>query len=456
VKKRLKKYISLLSRIFPLIDPALIVLGFLIAFRLRYGNEIPLKNWEPFVEVLPWMLVCSVILFAFLGMYRRRVYKLSQLIGLSAMGVIGIALLTIAITFWLREFAFPRSVILIAIPIQIILICILRYVVWSLELLWVGKKNVLVIGSVNEASQLVNHLNQKISGGGWFVFKDIIEPSSLTKLPGNLIDFDAVLISSSLSREEKAAVLEVCLDAGIEVFVVPDMYDILLSRGQLISLNALPVIQVQNMGLSTLQAFAKRSFDLVITIISLLILMPVLILFALMIKISSRGPVFYKQKRVGLLGKNFHLYKFRTMVDNAEVNTGPVLSVDQDPRVTKVGRILRASRLDELPQLINVLKGDMSLVGPRPERPFFAHQFADIIPNYYRRHIVRPGLTGLAQIYGKYSTTPEDKLRYDLYYIKNYSLFLDLKIILSTIPIMLDGKSANGTSREDCKWLINT
>ena len=207
----LKKYISLLTRMLPLGDPAVIALGFLIAFKIRYGKEIPLYNWEPFIAVLPWMCVGSVILFAVLGMYERRVYGLAQLVGVSALGIIGVAILTIAVTFWLREFSFPRSVILIAIPIQITLICLWRYAVWSLELLFVGRRSILVVGPASEASQLVKHLNQKISGG-WFVFKGIIEPSELTKLPGNLASVDAVLVSSSLTREEKAAVLEVSLD----------------------------------------------------------------------------------------------------------------------------------------------------------------------------------------------------------------------------------------------------
>lgn len=445
---------TLLNRLIPVGDPFIIALGFLIAFKLRYGKVIPLYNWEPFLAVLPWMCIGSVALFAALGMYERRVYGLSQLVSLSALGIIGVALLTICVTFWIREFAFPRSVILIAIPIQVTLICLWRVLLWKLKLLLVGRKHLLIVGSLNEANQLFDDLNERMSGG-WFIVKEFITPEHLAKLPGVLARVDAVLVSSSLTREEKAAVLEVSLDVGKEVFVVPDMYDILLNRGRLVSLSDLPVVQVQNMELSTAQAFTKRSFDLVAAIVGLLLSFPLCIICALTVKLTSPGPVIYKQKRVGFLGKNFYLYKFRTMVDKAEEITGPVLSVDQDPRVTRVGRFLRASRLDELPQLINILKGDMSLVGPRPERPFFVHQFADIIPDYYRRHIVRPGLTGLAQIYGKYSTTPEDKLRYDLYYIKNYSLGFDLKIFLRTLPILFDGRNAQGSSPDDCNWLAN-
>jgi len=450
-RKKLGRFIN---RLLPLGDPAVIALGYLLAFKLRYGEEIPQYNWEPFLAVLPWICIGTLVLFAALGMYDKRVYSLSQLAGSSAIGIIGVALLTTAATFWLREFAFPRSVIAIAVPLQIILVCLWRYGIWRLELLWAGRRKLLVVGPSYEAGQIAIDLSEKVAGN-WFLLNKVITPRDLTRLPGKLADVDAVLVSPSLSREEKAAVLEVCLDAEKEVFVVPDMYDILLSRGRLTSLHDLPVVQVQDMGLGAAQAFVKRGIDICFSFFSLILSFPVLIICALAVKISSPGPVIYKQKRVGLLGKNFYLYKFRTMVQNAEENTGPVLSVQQDPRVTSVGRLLRACRLDELPQLFNILKGDMSLVGPRPERPFFAHQFADIIHDYYRRHLVRPGLTGLAQVYGKYSTTPEDKLRYDLYYIRNYSVFLDLKIILRTLPILLEFEAAQGTSPERCDWLAD-
>ncbi|MBC7324452.1 MAG: sugar transferase, partial [Moorella sp. (in: Bacteria)] len=173
-----------------------------------------------------------------------------------------------------------------------------------------------------------------------------------------------------------------------------------------------------------------------------------MLLIAVGIRMTSPGPVFYVQERAGLGGKPFKLIKFRTMVDGAEDATGPVLATENDTRVTRIGRILRATRLDELPQFLNVLKGDMSIVGPRPERPFFVNQFREALPAYKHRLRVKPGITGLAQVEGKYDTEPEDKLRYDLYYIRNYSLLLDLQLIIQTLRVMLIPESSRGEKSE--------
>ena len=196
--------------------------------------------------------------------------------------------------------------------------------------------------------------------------------------------------------------------------------------------------------LSFPQAFAKRVLDLAVTAVLLTITLPVIILVSAVVRLSSPGPVIYRQERVGLGGKVFTLYKFRTMVDHAEEESGPVFATEDDDRVTPVGRFLRVTRLDELPQLFNVLKGDLSFVGPRPERPYFVDQFTREIPEYALRHLVKPGITGLAQVAGYYSSETKDKLRYDLYYISDHSLLLDLKIILSTIPALFNKSSSQG------------
>jgi exopolysaccharide biosynthesis polyprenyl glycosylphosphotransferase len=181
----------------------------------------------------------------------------------------------------------------------------------------------------------------------------------------------------------------------------------------------------------------KGVLDRLIAGLLLVLGAPLLCLSGLLIKITSPGPILYRQQRVGRGGREFTLYKFRTMVDGAEAQTGPVLASRTDERVTWVGRILRESRLDELPQLFNVLNGTMSLVGPRPERPEFAREFLRTIPGYAERLQVKPGLTGLAQVNGEYHTTPEYKLKYDLAYIYNYSLWLDMRILAETVKTML-------------------
>jgi lipopolysaccharide/colanic/teichoic acid biosynthesis glycosyltransferase len=190
--------------------------------------------------------------------------------------------------------------------------------------------------------------------------------------------------------------------------------------------------------------------SLIYTIIRTLsvILFPLLVIVAIIIKLYDRGPIFYKQKRVTKDNKIFDLYKFRTMIVDAEKNIGPVLASERDPRITPIGRFLRASRIDEIPQLINVIKGDMSIVGPRPERPFFVEKFNEEVDEFKYRVFVKAGITGLAQILGKYSTDPENKAKYDLLYIRDYSLLLDIKIIFNTIKIMFIKDSSKGVAKD--------
>lgn len=192
------------------------------------------------------------------------------------------------------------------------------------------------------------------------------------------------------------------------------------------------------------QRVLKRILDIAVAGTALIILSPVMLITAVMIKLDSKGPVLYSQERVGLYGKTFFVHKFRSMKQDAEAKCGPVLAAEGDPRITKFGRFMRATRLDELPQLFNVLKGEMSIVGPRPERPFFVKQFIAQKPEYDYRHNVKPGITGLAQIAGKYNTSAYDKLIYDLLYIQDVSVKTDLMIMLQTFKVLLTKSSTEG------------
>ena len=184
----------------------------------------------------------------------------------------------------------------------------------------------------------------------------------------------------------------------------------------------------------------KRAFDIILSFIGIIISSPLWILIALMIWLEDRGPIFYPQERVGKNGKVFRIFKFRSMIPDAEKQTGAVWASENDPRVTKVGRVLRATAMDELPQLLNIFKGDMSFVGPRPERPELVNEFTKKFPDFKKRFIVKPGLTGIAQIYGQYDTPPQHKLKYDLLYIRKQSFLLDLKLIFLSFYITFRGK----------------
>jgi Undecaprenyl-phosphate glucose phosphotransferase len=220
----------------------------------------------------------------------------------------------------------------------------------------------------------------------------------------------------------------------IDVKVVPDILQVIALRARLEDLDGVPVININEPSLQGVNALVKRAIDIMISSAALLVLAVPITLIAALVRLTSRGPAFFRQERMGLDGKSFSIVKFRSMHDEAEKNTGPVWTQRNDPRVTALGKFLRRSNLDELPQLWNVLRGDMSIVGPRPERPHFVAQFKHRIPQYMLRHKVKSGLTGWAQVNGWRGNTAIDKrIEYDLYYIENWSVRLDLKIMWLTI-----------------------
>jgi Undecaprenyl-phosphate glucose phosphotransferase len=221
---------------------------------------------------------------------------------------------------------------------------------------------------------------------------------------------------------------------GVDVHVVPDLLQFIALRARLENLDGVPIISLNDVPLRGFNSILKRLIDAGLSAAGLLALSPIITIVALLIKRGSPGPVFYTQERMGLDGKAFHVYKFRSMYVGAEDDTGPIWARDDDPRCTPVGKWLRKLDLDELPQLWNVLRGDMSIVGPRPERPYFVEQFKHRIPQYMLRHKVKAGITGWAQVNGwRGNTSLEKRIEYDLYYIENWSVGLDLKIMWLTL-----------------------
>ncbi len=229
--------------------------------------------------------------------------------------------------------------------------------------------------------------------------------------------------------------------------VVPAVLELSLLGSRPMELDDLLILSIQRPHLNPGAMLIKRCIDVIGSAVVLIVTSPIMVFAAVAIKRTSPGAVIFKQDRIGLDGQEYTLYKFRTMLADAEKHTGPVLAAQSDARITPLGRWMRATRIDELPQLFNVLKGDMSLVGPRPERAFFVNQFRETIVGYDLRHSVKPGVTGLAQVAGGYSTTAERKLRFDLMYIFDYSLLLDIQILLRTVLVMLNRSQAEGVTK---------
>jgi Undecaprenyl-phosphate glucose phosphotransferase len=228
--------------------------------------------------------------------------------------------------------------------------------------------------------------------------------------------------------------MEITSRECIDVKVVPDLLQFIALRASLEDLDGLPVINMNDVPLQGINAWIKRARDIVLSVLAMLVFALPFALIALLVRWTSAGPIFYRQERMGLDGRAFTVYKFRSMYVDAEESTGPIWAREDDPRATPIGRWLRRLDLDELPQFWNVLKGEMSIVGPRPERPFFVQQFKHRIPQYMLRHKVKAGITGWAQVNGwRGNTSLEKRIEYDLYYIENWSVTLDLKIIWLTL-----------------------
>ena len=254
---------------------------------------------------------------------------------------------------------------------------------------------------------------------------------------------DSVVLNE-VPAETRNWLMNYCYARGIRTYVAPELTDIMLQGAECNKLFDVPLLMVKGSGLTPGQRIVKRTMDILLSSIALLLASPFMLGVALAIKIEDRGPVFFKQKRLTRWGREFEILKFRSMIVDAEKYAGAVLATENDPRITKVGRFIRATRLDELPQLLNILKGDMSVVGPRPERKILADEIKKEVPEFDYRLKVRGGLTGYAQIFGKYNTSAYDKLRLDVMYIENYSLLLDLRLIILTLRIIFSKDSTEG------------
>ena len=254
-----------------------------------------------------------------------------------------------------------------------------------------------------------------------------------------LENYDGIVISD-VSAEQRNDLLKYCYMHDIQTYITPKISDVIIGGGEDIHQFDTPLVMINTTGLTPEQEIVKRFFDVVLCVIAAVVLSPLMLIIAIAIKLEDHGPVFYKQARVTKDGKVFDILKFRSMVEDAEQRP----ATDDDDRITKVGHVIRATRVDELPQLFNIIKGDMSIVGPRPERIEHVESYTAAIPEFEFRSKVKGGLTGFAQIYGKYNTSAYDKIKLDLMYIENYTFLLDVKLVLMTIRILFKKESTEG------------
>lgn len=296
----------------------------------------------------------------------------------------------------------------------------------------------LVISQSGRQNELMNALRKQSIGKLHFIsFK---EPDLMRQVT----NADYIYLSGALSKKFKDTIISYCVLKNKRVYIVPETYEIAVRRSEMVQIGDIPVFDIESFQLSEAQSIVKRLMDIILSLIGILCASPIMLYAIIRIKLEDGGPIFYKQVRSGLNGKEYEVIKFRSMIIDAEEYTGAVFAAENDPRITRIGKLMRAARIDEIPQFFNVLAGSMSMIGPRPERPVFVETFSREIPEYINRLAVKPGITGLAQVMGNYTTSPENKVKFDLVYIRDYSLLLDLKILLKTVKVVLTKEQAEG------------
>ena len=304
------------------------------------------------------------------------------------------------------------------------------------------RRLVIIYGS-QQAAALVMKMSQRVDKYMICESVSVTEPPEVIR--EHILRYEGVIICD-IPAEERNDCLKFCFEHSVRAYIAPKISDIIVRGADDIRLFDTPLLLCRNYGLDFEQQLLKRAFDIVFSAVLLLLVSPLMVMIAAAIKLGDGGPVFFRQKRLTLNGREFDVYKFRSMIVNAEAGSGPQLAEKDDPRITPVGRFLRKTRLDELPQLLNILKGDMSVVGPRPERPELTEEYRKEMPEFGFRLKVKAGLTGYAQVTGAYDTTPYDKLKMDLMYIERYSFRMDIQIILMTIKTMFFPGAAGSES----------
>jgi len=344
----------------------------------------------------------------------------------------------ILVLYFIKQEHFSRQMLCIFFFINISLEFASRYLIrtilWKMRKQGLNQKHILMIGESQMAEQYMDRLRENPKWG-YQVFAHLKDEEKLERiLEGNELD-EVVIALRAEDYGKLERIVDVCEKAGVHTKMIPDFGNVISTRPYIEDVQGIPVIHVRRVPLNIMRnRAAKRAVDLIGATVAIILFSPVMLLTVLVVALTEEGSVIYRQERVGLHNQVFYMYKFRSMIMQDEEKEKAEWSTRNDPRITPVGKLIRRTSIDELPQLFNVLKGEMSLVGPRPERPQFVQKFRDEIPRYMVKHQVRPGMTGWAQINGyRGDTSIEKRIEYDLYYIENWTIVFDMKILILTI-----------------------
>ncbi|MCG8592301.1 MAG: undecaprenyl-phosphate glucose phosphotransferase [Proteobacteria bacterium] len=429
------------------------VAAYYIRFATAWPTPLGIPELGEYLVPLPVIAGLWWVLYRRRGLYapRRTGSLLSEAVDIARANVAGVLLLTAA-TFFARSYFYSRGVIAVFFVLSTLSVVSLRVVVRAslreLRRRGYNQRHVLVVGGARLSGEIVDRIHAHPEAG--LRVKGVLSEEAVREIRGvpvlsgygglkgalgGVTRVDQVILA--LRRDEwqhLEKLLNELDDEFVSVKLAPDLLDVMTLRSSIEDMDGLPLIGLRDSPLVGWAGVQKRIFDVAVSGLALVVLSPLMAVIALAIRATAGAPVLYRQERMGLDGQVFQTLKFRTMAPDAESTSGPVWTVPDDPRRTRLGALLRRFNLDELPQLVNVLRGEMSLVGPRPERPVFIEQFRREIPGYMLRHKVKAGLTGWAQVHGwRGNTSLHERLEHDIYYIQNWSLALDVQILLLTL-----------------------
>jgi exopolysaccharide biosynthesis polyprenyl glycosylphosphotransferase len=473
--KRRAKVIFAVSLL--LTDVAMVVLAFFLAYelRLRISWRMPATNIGPFRNYAGMMIfhvLTMVTIFFFYRLYHRQralslIEEASSIFGAVSVGtIISIALTSFFFRDSVVELGYPWTMVMYSWLLTLFMVTVGRFAhsrgQRALQTRGWGEDRLLIVGA-NDVGQMIwqkvrynPSLGYRVVGfisngsngemNNHTAAVDVPILGAIEDIP-RVIDEQAVneviIALPEAPRDQVMTIISLCERGKVGIKVYPDVFQIMASQVSIGDLSGLPLLTVRDIALRGWRLTLKRAMDIVVSAVALVVLSPFMLLVALLIKLDSSGPVFYAQERMGLDAKRFWCLKFRSMRQDAEAETGPVWAQKDDPRRTRLGAFLRRFSIDELPQIINVLVGNMSLVGPRPERPVFVERFKRSIPRYMDRHREKAGLTGWAQVNGlRGDTSITERTKYDVWYIENWSLWLDIKILTRTIFMAFTDRNA--------------
>lgn len=431
------------------VDFLLIVAGFLLTAAIVRGTW-RLSSTETAGVLLNGAF--AVLFFWGFEMYSAILLKPQPIVVTAILSAIYTFICTFVVLFLFTREADYLLFLCLGNLLAFFFLCIWHVTLYYYFKKWNHRPKMLMVEKLTDDNARVRRLKYDCMShyDAWYEHVDVEDKECVRDFIERVLpDYDVICLMETIPFDIRNMFMEAGLRMNKEFYVVPMTYEMNFAKVKLAYLDDVMVFHFRPTHISTFNLFLKRAIDLFVSSAALLIAGIPMCLIALLIKLDSPGPVFYKQLRMTKDKKEFYIYKFRSMVQDAEKITGPALTTKDDPRITKVGKWLRKLRLDELPQLLNIIRGDMSIVGPRPERPFFIEKYEKEIPNYDKRFMMKAGLTALSHVYGRYSTDIIDRTHYDLLYVQNYSLLMDIRIMLLTSRTLFLSDAAEGVVTGD-------